>query len=113
MDGERKDNPANRKANQMYFNRKIAISAISAAAILGTGGIAYANVTPSPTPTPSVTPTVNPLPAGCYRATDIETVIARGHAPVREVVRAIVCRSRFGPVVFVDTNAGPFGLFGR
>lgn len=97
----------------MHFNRKIAISAISAAAILGTGGIAYANVTPSPTPTPSVTPTVNPLPAGCYRATDHEIVTARGHRPVVETVQAIVCRSRFGPVVFVDTNAGPFGPFGR
>lgn len=93
----------------MQFNRNIAIAAITGAAILGGGGIAYANVTPTPTPTVSVTPSPTPLPTGCYRATDIETVIARGHAPVREVVQAIVCRSRFGPVVFVDTNAGPFG----
>lgn len=92
----------------MHVTRKIAIPVLTAAAILGGGGIAMANVTPSPTPTPSVTPTVNPLPAGCYRATDHEIVTARGHRPVVETVQAIVCRSRFGPVVFVDTNAGPF-----
>lgn len=97
----------------MHVTRKIAIPVLTAAAILGGGGIAYANAYPTPSVTPSPTPTVNPLPAGCYRATDFETVIARGHLPVRERVRAIVCDTRLGPVVFVDTNAGPFGPFGR
>lgn len=100
----------------MQFNRKIAIPVIAAAALMGTGGIAYANVTPSPTytptvsPTPTVTPTVSPLPVRCYRATDHEVVTAPGQLPVRETVQAIVCHTRFGiPVVFVDTNAFPIG----
>lgn len=92
--------------------RNVAIAAVTVAALAGGGGIAYANVTPTPTPSPTVT--VNPLPANCYRATDIETVIAFGHRPVRETVAAIVCNTRFGPVVFVDTNARPlFTPFGR
>lgn len=94
----------------MHISRKIAIPVISLAALMGAGGIAYANVTP--TPTPSVTPTVNPLPANlnrCYRATDVETLIAPGHRPVRETVPAIVCITRNGtPVVFIDSNGTPF-----
>lgn len=101
----------------MHINRTLAIATVTGAALLGGGGIAYANAYPTPSVTPSVTPsptpTVNPLPAGCYRATDHEIVTARGHRPVVETVRAIVCNTRLGPVVFVDTNAGPFGPFGR
>lgn len=48
----------------MQIRRKFAIPLIAAAALFGTGGIAYANVanTPTPTPTVSETPTVNPTP---------------------------------------------------
>lgn len=105
----------------MQFSRKFAIPVLSVAALAGASGIAYANVTPTPTPsvtpsvTPSPTPTIpTPLPFGCYRATDHEFVTAPGHRTVVENVQAIVCRFRFGqPVVFVDTNAFPFGPFGR
>lgn len=116
----------------MRNRTKIAIPVITLAALGGASGIAYANVYPTPTPSvsqpivtpsPSVTPSptlppfVNPLIARCYRATDFETVVAVGHAPVRETVSAIVCLTRRGtPVVFVDTNAGPFPTpfpFGR
>lgn len=106
----------------MHVSRKVAIPVLSIAALAGSGGIAYANAypTPSVTPTnpivtPSPTPTIpTPLPFGCYRATDHEFVTAPGHRPVVENVQAIVCRFRFGqPVVFVDTNAFPFGPFGR
>ena len=62
----------------MQFRRKIAIPLISLAALLGTGGMAYANVShndPTPTPTvsqpiatPSPTPTVRPnrIPLFCF-----------------------------------------------
>lgn len=57
----------------MRITRKIAIPVITAAAIMGTGGIAYASVTPTDPPTitnpinpvnpfPTDTPTVNPFP---------------------------------------------------
>ena len=99
--------------------RTIAISAVTVAALAGTGGIAYASTsnhpTPTPTPTvttpaptPSVTPSPVPLPFGCYRARDIETLVATGHRPVREVINAIVCNTRIGPVVYVDTNPDAF-----
>jgi hypothetical protein len=48
----------------MQFRSRIAIPAITAAAILGSGGIAYANVShETPTPTPTITqPTATPTP---------------------------------------------------
>lgn len=103
----------------MKIRTKIAIPAITAAALIGSGGIAYANVanhpspqpsdsiTEVPTPTPTDTLFPNPLPRNCYRATDHETIVAPGHRTVREDVRAIVCQTRLGPIVFVDTNAVP------
>jgi hypothetical protein len=47
----------------MRINRKFAIPLITAAALMGTGGIAYASVTPNPTYTPpTIIPTVTPTP---------------------------------------------------
>lgn len=92
----------------MYVTRKLAIPALTIAALGGAGGIAYANVTPTPTPpivTPTPTPTVSPLPNGCYRATDYQTIVARRHAPVVDIVKSIVCITPNGPVVYLDTNS--------
>ena len=84
----------------MQFTRKIAIPAFTAVAILGSGGIAYANAnhptptptvtTPTPTPTPS-TPTVNPFANCDFTFTQAFTFDPRLNRFVTRVIPAIVC----------------------
>jgi hypothetical protein len=96
----------------MHITRKLAIPTLTVAALMGAGGIAYANTVPTPTPTPPIvspspSPTISPLPSGCYTATDYQTITARRHTPVYEITRAIVCNTPNGPVVYVDTQPNP------
>jgi hypothetical protein len=98
----------------MHINRKIAAVTLSVAALMGTGGVAYASVTPTtpnptytpPTiqPTPTITPTIAPRPVRrCTVQFDRLAITPVFNPFTGRFIRAgqwdRVCLSRFGVTI--------------
>jgi hypothetical protein len=102
------------------LSRKILIPGITAAALMGGTGIAYANVTPTPTPTDTITiapviptPTFTPPPRR-FRRCVVEFIRMPVVNPltgerVRFEVIARVCANRNGNVT-VNLLGNPFQI---
>lgn len=96
----------------MHISRRFAVPAITIAALMGSGGIAYAGVNPTPnptytpptvTPTPTITPTVSPRPVRrCTTQFDRLAVTPTFNPFTGRLIRVgqwdRVCISRFGGV---------------